>query len=128
MSHFSRIKTQMIEKEHLLQAITDAGYSYDVGENLKLGGFGGQKTPIEIKVHSGLLSGDIGFHKNKDAYECIADWWGVRGVKKEEFIQRITQRYAYHAACAKLEAQGFTLINEEIEEGERIHLRLRRMV
>jgi hypothetical protein len=38
------------------------------------------------------------------------------------------QRYAYHAARAKLEDQGFALVREEVQQGERIHLVLRRMV
>ena len=34
MSHFSRIKTQMVEKEYLLLALKDAGYSCEEGEHL----------------------------------------------------------------------------------------------
>jgi len=127
MSHFSRIKTQMVEKEFLLKAVQDAGYSYEEGENLKVRGFGGNKAQVEIKVPTKFLSYDIGFRKNGKVYECVADWWGVRGLSQQEFMQKISQRYAYHAARAKLEAQGFSLVSEEIEEGSRIHLKLRRM-
>ena len=42
-------------------------------------------------------------------------------------MQTVHQRYAYHATRAKLEAQGFDLVEETQEEGGRIHLRLRRM-
>jgi hypothetical protein len=127
MSHFSRIKTQMVEKEYLLQALKDAGYSYEEGDNLKIRGYGGNQTQVEIKVPTKFLSYDIGFRKNGSAYECIADWWGVRGINHQKFMQQITQRYAYHATRAKLEAQGFSLVSEEVQEGNRIHLRLRRM-
>jgi hypothetical protein len=41
-------------------------------------------------------------------------------------LKKIIQRYAYHAALAKLEQQGFTLANETQEKG-RVHLVLRRM-
>ena len=58
----------------------------------------------------------------------VADWWGVRGVNKTTFLQEITRRYAYHAAREKLEAQGFSLVSEEVQEDEQIHLVLRRMV
>jgi hypothetical protein len=128
MSHFSRIKTQMVEKEYLLTALNEAGYRYEEGENLQVRGFGAAQTPVDIKVHTKFLSSAIGFRKSRQAYECVADWMGVRGINQQEFIQQITQRYAYHAARAKLEAQGFSLVSEEVQEGNRIHLRLRRMV
>jgi hypothetical protein len=128
MSHFSRIKTQMVEKEYLLLALKDAGYSCEEGEHLHVRGYGGKQTPVDIKVSAKkFLSYAIGFRKNGKTYECIADWWGVRGIKQQQFMQQITQRYAYHAARAKLEAQGFSLVSEEVQEGDQIHLRLRRM-
>ena len=127
MSHFSRIKTQMVEQEYLLHALKDAGYSYEVGENLKVRGFGGQKTHVEIKVPTKFLSYDIGFRKSGKAYECVADWYGIRRINQQQFLQQVTQRYAYHAARAKLEEQGFSLVSEDVQEGNRIHLRLRRM-
>ena len=31
MSHFTRLKTQMVEKEYLTQALRDLGYGYEEG-------------------------------------------------------------------------------------------------
>ncbi len=128
MSHFSRIKTQMVEQEYLVQALKDSGYTCEVGENLKIRGFGGQKEHVQIKVPTKVLSYAIGFRKAGSAYECVADWYGIRGINQRQFLQHITQRYAYHAARSKLEEQGFSVVSEDVEEGQRIHLRLRRMV
>jgi hypothetical protein len=58
----------------------------------------------------------------------VADWWGIRDVKQAQFLQQVMQRYAYHAARTKLEEQGFALVSEEVQQGEHIHLVLRRMV
>lgn len=127
MSHFSRIKTQMVEKAFLLQALKDSGYRYEVGENLKIRGYGGTQTQVEIKVPTKARNYDIGFRQAGKVYECIADWWGVRGINQKTFLQQITQRYAYHATVNKLEAQGFSLVSEEVQGRNRIHLRLRRM-
>lgn len=127
MSHFTRIKTQMVEKEYLVQALKDLGYAYEEG-NLKIRGFGGQRTPVEVKIPKKSFGYDIGFRKAGDAYEVVADWWGIRGISRKRFVQQVTQRYAYHAARAKLEAQGFALASEEIQKDGRIHLVLRRMV
>jgi len=83
---------------------------------------------VEIKIPTKSPGYDIGFRRAGNAYEIVADWWGIRDINQTQFLQQVTQRYAYHAARAKLEAQGFALVNEEVQEGERIHLVLRRMV
>jgi hypothetical protein len=128
MSHFSRIKTQMVEQEYLVQALKDSGYTCEIGENLKIRGYGGQQMHVQIKVPTKVLSYDIGFRKAGKAYECVADWYGIRRVNQQQFLQQVTQRYAYHATRSKLEEQGFSVISEETEEGNRIHLQFRRMV
>jgi len=124
MSHISHVKTQMVEKDFLIQALKDLGYAYEEGD-LEIKGTGGKKAHVAIKVNL-RLSFDIGFKNNGDAYEIVADWYGVRGLKKKEFTEKVAQRYAYFATKAKLEEQGFTLVSEEIGEKGKIHLVLRR--
>jgi hypothetical protein len=126
MSHFSRLKTQIVEKEYLILALKDLGYQVEEGP-LDLRGFGGQSTKVDLRVPL-RLSGDIGFRKSGEHFEIIADWWGVRGVKQKEFADAVAQRYAYHATRAKLEQQGFTLVEEETGEKGQIRMVLRRMV
>lgn len=125
MSHFSRIRTQIVEKDHLLQAIKDLGFNYEEGE-LKVHGFAGQQQPAEIVIRL-PLSYDIGFRKNGEFYEIVTDWFGVRGIKLEEFTSKLTQRYAYHVTRVKLESQGFSLVEEQVQETGQIRLLLRRM-
>ena len=124
MSHITRIKTQIMEKEHLLRALTDLGYRYEEGD-LEIKSAGVEKTRVEIKVPV-RMSYDIGFRSSPKGYEIVADWWGVRGVNQKDFTERLLQRYAYYATRAKLEAQGFALVEETNKEGQ-IHLTLRRM-
>lgn len=127
MSHFSRIRTQMVVKDYIFRALADLGFSYEEGEDLEVRGFGGQKMKVEIKVPL-KLSYDLGLRRQGDNYEIVADWFGVRGVKQKEFTQQLNQRYAYHAARAKLEKQGFNLVEEKVEETGQIRLTLRRMI
>ena len=110
MSHISRIKTRMEVKEYMLKAIEDLGYKYEEG-NLPLSGFV-DHVYVDVKIPM-RLSFDIGFRSTSKGYEIIADWWGVRGIKRKEFTDRLMQRYAYHAAKAKMEEQGFSLVSEE---------------
>ena len=126
MSHFTRIKTQIVEKEHLLTALSDLGYTYEEG-NISVRGYKNKQTSAEIKVPTKNPKYDIGFRKQGDSYEIVADWWGIKGINRKQFQQQLTQRYAYHTAKAKLAVQGFNLVNEQVDDKGEIHLVLRRM-
>ena len=82
---------------------------------------------MDLRVSTRNPGCDIGFRKVGTAYEIVADWWGIRDTNQERFLHQVLQRYAYHAARATLAAQGFALVSEEVQEGERLHLVLRRM-
>lgn len=127
MSHFTSIKTQIVEKEYLKRSLSELGHAYSEG-NVQIRGYQGNRTDVEIKVPTKSAGYDIGFRLSGNAYEVVADWWGIRDINQEKFVQQVYQRYAYHAAKAKLEEQGFSLVSEEVQEGERIHLVLRRTV
>ncbi len=126
MSHFTRLKTRMIEKEYLLQALKDLGYTYEEGE-VTVRGFAGAQEKADLKIRAAdHQEREIGFAKVDDAYEIVADWWGL-GRQREEFEQQVTRRYAYHAARTKLEAQRFNLVDEEVGQDGTVRLVLRRM-
>lgn len=125
MSHFSRIKTKMVEKEYLIGALKDMGYQADEGEKA-IKSYGGRTTQVEISIVL-KFGTEIGFRKLDDTYEIVGDWWGALGTKQKEFTGQLLQRYAYHASRAKLEAQGFSLVSEEVDNTGQIRLTLRRM-
>ena len=106
-------------------ALHDLGYQFeDTPQNLS--GFRGQKTLVDIRVKL-EKSYDLGFQKVGNVFEAVADWSRVRGLDQEIFINQVSQRYAYHAAKAKLEEQGFTLVEEQTTSSGQIHLVLRRL-
>lgn len=119
MSHITRIKTQMVEKAFVLQALHDLGYRYEESP-AKIGG-----ASVDIKVLL-RMSYDIGLRASPQGYEIVADWWGVRGINQKTFTNQLMQRYAYLVTRAKLEAQGFSLVEETTSEGQ-VHLTLRRV-
>ncbi len=123
MSHITRIKTQIVEKEFLLQALTDLGYRYEEGD-LEIHAAGTARAKVQIKVLL-RMSLDIGLRHTPQGYEIVGDWWGVRGIKQAEFTNALMQRYAYLATRARLEAQGFALVEETNQDGQ-MHLTLRR--
>ena len=122
MSHFTRLKTKITEKAYLLEALRDLEYSPEEG-NVRIRGYAGNEVNAEVRVPA-TQGYDIGFVRQGDFYECVADWYGIR-MNRQQFVQRLTQRYAYHAAREKLQAQGFGLVEEEEEDGQ-IRLTMRR--
>ncbi len=126
MSHITRIRTRLAEREHLVSALRDLGYDPEVGD-VSVRGWALTRSRAEVKIPSPRLGFDIGFVKSGDAYDAVADWSMLRGMAQKNFLQRLSQRYAYHAAKAKLEAQGFALVNEEHREDGEIHMVLRRL-
>jgi hypothetical protein len=127
MSHFSRIKTKTVEREFLIKALTDLGHKVQQGST-HIRGYAGGRASVEISIPTASQGYDIGFQKNGDTYELVADWWGIRDIQQDQFMQALHQRYAYHATKLKLEEQGFSITTEEKDNDGRIHLMLRRMV
>lgn len=126
MSHFTSIKTKMKDKPLVLKSLQDLGLSYEEGDNLTVRGFAGQRMLVDIKINL-QFSYDIGLRQRENGYELVADWFGVRGVNQEDLTQKLNQRYAYHATRTQMEAQGFDMVEEKVEETGQIRLVLRRM-
>lgn len=127
MSHFTTLKTSLVEREYLVQALRDLGYQPETGA-VEVRGYGGNRTRVEIKIGTSNPGYDIGFRKVGGTYEMVADWWGIRDVSQDAFLRLLSQRYAYHATRAKLQEQGFDLVREEVRQDGQIHLVARRMV
>jgi hypothetical protein len=134
MSHFTTIRTQITDTDALVKALADVGFdeveAHQTAQNLSgyQGDLRSQTAEVIVRrQHIGRASNDIGFKRQDDGtFEAIISEYD-RKKYSQQWLERLTQRYAYHAAMAKLEEQGFTLNTEEVEEGGRIHLVLRRM-
>ncbi len=121
--HF--VKTELVEKEHLLQAIRDLHLPYrlsTVDKDVEVRSSDGSWVKVEIKISTRYPGYDIGLRRSGHVYEVIADWYGIRNITRQQFMQRLTQRYAYHAARAKINEQGFSLHTEEVKKGGWVHL------
>ena len=125
MSHFTRIQTKITTKSHLISALHDLGFNVVEGHHT-LRDLSGETTDVDIRVVI-PLSFDIGFRKVGDSYEAVADWSKVQGINPVTFIPQLTQRYAYHATKEKLAEQGFTLVEEQVNETSQIRMLLRRI-
>ncbi len=70
MSHFTTIKTKIVEKEYLKQALSELGHNYQEG-NVQIRGYKGIQTSVAIKIPTKNTGYDIGFRKTDNAY-----FWG----------------------------------------------------
>jgi hypothetical protein len=91
MSHFTSIKTQIIEKEYLKQLLADLKLAYSEGNVQIIRGYQGIRTDVEIKIPTNNSGYDIGFRKSGNAYEVVADWWGIRELNQQQFVQQVYQ-------------------------------------
>jgi hypothetical protein len=134
VSHFTRLKTRITDKPALVKALADVGYKlveiHDTPQTLY--GYRGDRRAEKAEVivrrkYVGQASNDIGFRRTDDgSFEAIISAFD-RGKHSRAWLERLTQRYAYHVARAKLQEQGFDLVSEETAKDGRIHLVLRRL-
>lgn len=135
MSHFTTVKTQMVSTEHLVQALRDLGFtnveSHEVPQALY--GYRGDVRPQRSEVivrrqFIGPASNDIGFTRDSTGTFVAVVSEFDRRKYDTKWLERLTQRYAYHVAKDQLEAQDFTVVEEEVQADNTIHITVRRMV
>jgi len=118
MSHFVRIRTQIREREHLVQALRDLHCQFQEGQNIVVRGYAGNRETADVVVDTGS-NYDIGFRRQAEEFEVVADWWGVEGntsIRQQSFIAQVSQRYAYN--LVKEQAREQYLVVEEEQELE----------
>ena len=134
MSHFTTVKTQMVSAKHLVRALGELGFktveSHETPQALY--GYQGDQRPQRAEViirrqFIGPASNDIGFARDTSgAFVAVISEFDRRKYDTK-WLGRLTQRYAYHVAKEQLEAQDFTVVEEEVQADQTIHLVVRRM-
>ena len=123
MSHFSTIKTQLKEKEPLIKALSNLGYSINQEEKF-VKGYRGKYTPVDISMN---LPGDtkVGFKWNdaSKAYELVTDLdlWKFE-IPVERFISKVPQMYAYHTIISKTNEDGYQIVEQKNKNDGSIEL------
>jgi hypothetical protein len=121
MSHFQRIRTQIREREHLIAALRDLHYEFQEGEHLEVRGWSGNRETAQVVVNTGS-NYDIGFKRQTQEYEVVADWWGVEGntqIRQEQFMQQVNRQYAYNLIRDQAREQNLIVEEEQtLENGD----------
>ena len=114
MSHFTTIKVQIKNGEILQQTLQGLGYTVEY--NKKVRGYQGNKTNAEYVIwqDNGY---DLGFRRNGENYELVADFWGAK-IDQQAFVNSILQKYAHKILMTSVQEQGFNVEEEEtLEDG-----------
>jgi Protein of unknown function (DUF1257) len=135
MSHFTILKTQLTDPHALTKALSDAGYKqvevHEVAQPLY--GYRGDQRPETAEIiirrnYVGASSNDLGFKRQTDGTYTAIISSADRYKHNQEWLNKVSQRHAYHVTMAKLAEQGFTLLQDEQQQDGRIHITVRRMV
>ncbi|MBD2452405.1 DUF1257 domain-containing protein [Nostoc sp. FACHB-152] len=110
MSHFTTIKVQIKRGEILHEVLQELGYQVEC--NTEVRGYRGDKTQAEyvIRQKNGY---DLGFRRNGENYEIVADFWGAK-INQQQFVNSISQKYAHKTLMATVQEQGFNVEDEEV--------------
>ncbi len=93
-------------------------------------GYAGKTERAEI-VAGTRTDYDIGFRLEQDAYECVADWWGLgifAHLEQNTFLNQLTQRYAYQQVQEQIRNNPQfrnAQIEERVTEEQEIQIVLR---
>jgi hypothetical protein len=118
LSHFTTIETKITDADALKKALADLGYPVvEEGYNLPLYGYQRDRRPqtADIVVRRKYISpwsNDLGFKKKGSTYEMIISDYDV-GLLGQDFIDRLTQRYAYHKILSEAKRQNWAKVKEE---------------
>lgn len=114
MSHFTTLQVQIKDAELLAETLQELGYR--VEQNASLRGYLWNRTRADfvIRQKNGY---DLGFRRNGDHYELVADLWGAK-IDQQAFLEPILQRYAHKSLLRSARQQGYAIeAEEQLEDG-----------
>ncbi|MCT0215186.1 DUF1257 domain-containing protein [Synechococcus sp. CS-1330] len=123
MSHFSTIKTELRDRQSLLEALEDLGHGPRQG-SLMVRGYRGQTVEAQLAVAQ-ANGADIGFRLNSEtgSYELVTDLdlWN-QPVPVERFLAQLNQRYALRSILAATAEEGFQVSEQAQQQDGSIEL------
>lgn len=128
MSLYCELKTEMRNKEALLGALADMGFTRDKVEvhatPQTLYGFQGDARPEKAEIilrrqFVGALANDIGFARQKDgSYQAIVSEYDLQTSYGETWLKKLKQNYSVQTTCHWAEKNKFCVKTEELPTGE----------
>ncbi len=133
MSHLTKVKSKIKNLNMLKQSLNEIKMKFvesNIHNKLKIKAWNKKNEDILLEIKTGCsYSVGVVLNEENNTYEFVADWWGVEtytGIIKEDFVNKITQKYAYNNVMDKIKDKGYELVTEEIDENKNIRIVLRR--
>nr|ARW60126.1 hypothetical protein [Laurencieae sp.] len=121
MSHFSKIKTNISNKNILINTLHDMGFMYKYSRD--------SLSSKDILVYDGRGSKSylFSFVWNDSQYNLLADLqlWSL-DVDFNYFLDSLSQMYAYNMVVDQSTLGGFHKVNEEVMTDGSIRVKLKR--
>ncbi|MGB7564441.1 MAG: DUF1257 domain-containing protein [Prochlorococcaceae cyanobacterium] len=118
MSHFSTVKTELRDRQALVEALRDLGHDPSEGQR-PVRGYRGQTVLADLTLPQGG-GGDIGFRWNEvsGSFELVTDLdlWKQQ-VPVERFLAQLSQRYALRSILAASTQEGFQ-VSEQTQHSD----------
>jgi hypothetical protein len=126
MSHFTTIKTEILDPEILKKTLSDLKFEFQ--EDGKISGYQGRMEDVDIVVK---ISGSwyFGFNKRsgEENYEIRGTSEVLNQKEVKENINLIRSEYAYRKIIHETRKRGFSLVQEERLKTGTIKLVLRKV-
>ena len=124
MSHFTRLKTKITDRECLLKTLKNLNYNFE--ENSSIRGYNRRtrKADVVIKTHGEF---DVGFVRKSsdDSFQILADWYGAAqsvGCARKEFVDKVQREYATTKVLHELRKKGYRIKSRSVNDTGEIKL------
>lgn len=128
MSHFTTVKTKIKSLTNLIAALQEMEVDFvqaEAGQMVKVRGYRGNEELADLCIQIDETY-DIGVRKtHAGEYELVADWSELEDrMDTEAFMEKLTQRYAYHTVIEQIKSQGYNLDEQTQEEDGTIRMQV----
>lgn len=131
MSHFTKVKTKIMDLESLELALSELDYR--VLHEARIRGWQNQHKPAQLvaRFADNTCEYDIGFVHNPktQTFDMIADWWAIKdriGYDQDMLSNKIMQRYAYQKVLKEVNARGFLVAEQKQDADQTMRLVVRK--
>jgi len=129
MSHFTKLRTKMMDETCLRKALARQGYTVPAGPAV-IAGWNGQSKTVDVGIPDIGNGYGIGFERERQGmFTAVADWseLNYRGFKRGPFVDSISQAYGIEATLATMQPQGFVVAEQKSETDGSVRIVMRRV-
>jgi len=129
MSEYTTIESAYKDKDVIIATAKELGFQCEVGENLNLYGYRGDKRKqvADIVIRRqfiGAASNDIGFTKRADGkYDLTISEYDRQTEKGTKMMEEFPKLYASNVTLKELKKKGYKLKKRVVEQDGTIELR-----